>query len=93
MKPLILALTGATAMALAGVGCSTANTARSANTTFHRTAAKESVPLTGSYIKKDVQRAGMITTGPDNVLVVDQDMIATSGASDLKQVLVRRGIR
>jgi hypothetical protein len=53
--------------------------------------AKE-VELTGSYIKRKVRRDGMITDGPNQVVVVDRTMIERSGAADLKQVLIRRGI-
>jgi uncharacterized membrane-anchored protein len=48
--------------------------------------------LTGSYIKKDIRRNGYITDGSSQVLVIDRNMIDQSGASDLKQVLIRRGI-
>jgi hypothetical protein len=52
----------------------------------------EQVVLTGSYIKREVRRRGMITDGPYNVTVIDSDMIRNSGASDLHQLLVRRGL-
>jgi hypothetical protein len=51
-----------------------------------------STPLTGSLIKRDVHRSGQITDGSSQVLVLDRDAIERSGASDLKQVLIRRGI-
>jgi hypothetical protein len=50
------------------------------------------VALTGSYIKKDIHRNGVITDGANQVLVLDRKSIDESGASDLKQVLIRRGI-
>lgn len=52
----------------------------------------EQVILTGSYIKRDVKRAGRITDGPTQVLVIDRKAIERSGASDLKQLLVRYGL-
>ena len=48
-------------------------------------------PHTGSYLPREVRRSGMITDGPYNVAVIDSDMIQNSGASDLQQLLVRRG--
>ena len=48
-------------------------------------------PLTGSYLPREVHRSGMITDGPYNVAVIDSEMIRISGASDLQQLLVRRG--
>jgi hypothetical protein len=47
--------------------------------------------LTGSYIGRQVRRSGTITDGPFNVSVIDSDMIRRSGATDLRQVLVRTG--
>ena len=47
--------------------------------------------LTGSYLPREVRRSGMITDGPYSVAVIDSDMIRSSGASDLQQLLVRRG--
>ena len=54
---------------------------------------KENTALTGSYIKRDVKRGGVVTDGPNPVYVLDHDSIQTSGASDLSQVLLRRGFR
>ncbi len=55
---------------------------------------KESnVTLTGSYIKRDVRRNGMITDGPGQVIVLDSQAIRNSGASDLNDLLIRRGLR
>ena len=48
--------------------------------------------LTGSYIKRDVHRNGQITDGMNPVLVIDSKMIQTSGASDLRQLLVHQGV-
>src|SRR5258708_881428 len=49
------------------------------------------VALTGSYVKRDFQRNGMVTDGPNPVFVLDSQSIDTSGASDLRQLLIRRG--
>jgi hypothetical protein len=54
---------------------------------------KENTALTGSYIKRDVKRSGVITDGPTPVYVLDHGSIQTSGASDLSQVIFRRGFR
>ena len=56
-------------------------------------AQKESTALTGSFIKRDVRRSGLITDGPNAVYVLDERSIRTSGASDLSQVLITRGFR
>src|ERR1041385_4114005 len=50
------------------------------------------VLLTGSYIKQDIRRNGRITDGPNQVIVLDQETIRRSGASDVKQLLVHQGI-
>lgn len=47
--------------------------------------------LTGSYIKRDVRRKGLVTDGPDPVYVIDQSAIQISGAADLREVLLRKG--
>jgi hypothetical protein len=52
---------------------------------------EKKVYLTGSYIKKDVRRAGVITNGPDVVYVLDQTTIERSGGADLSHVLMRSG--
>ena len=54
---------------------------------------KESVTLTGSYIKRDVRRNGVITDGPAQVIVLDNQAIRNSGAADLNELLIRRGLR
>jgi len=54
---------------------------------------KENTALTGSFIKRDVKRGGVVTDGPNPVYVLDHASIQTSGASDLSQVLLRRGFR
>jgi hypothetical protein len=47
--------------------------------------------VTGSYIKQKLNRDGQITDGPSPLVVFDQQAIERSGASDLRQLLVRRG--
>ncbi len=51
------------------------------------------VLLTGSHIKQKVRRNGMVTDGASQVLVLDSETIQNSGASDLRELLNRRGIR
>jgi hypothetical protein len=48
--------------------------------------------LTGSYIKQDIRREGLITDGPNLVQVIDSGMIRRSGAATVQQVLVNTGI-
>jgi hypothetical protein len=50
------------------------------------------VTLTGSYIKRTVNRSGQITDGPSPVVVIDRQAIERSGATDLRQLLVRKGL-
>jgi hypothetical protein len=47
--------------------------------------------VTGSYIKQKINRDGQLTDGANPLVVIDQQTIERSGASDLKQLLVRRG--
>jgi len=49
--------------------------------------------LTGSYLKRDVKRQGVVTDGPNPVYVLDSRAIELSGAADLSQVLIRTGFR
>jgi outer membrane receptor for monomeric catechols len=49
--------------------------------------------LTGSYLKTQYRRNGMVTDGPNNVLVIDRKTIDQSGAADLRQLLYRTGLR
>jgi hypothetical protein len=50
------------------------------------------VALTGSYIKRNVSQDGVVTDGPDPVYVLDSNAIRNSGASDLRELLVFRGL-
>lgn len=52
---------------------------------------EKDVTVTGSYIKRDVKRNGMITDGPNHVLVIDERMIRNSGSLDLRQLLTHYG--
>jgi hypothetical protein len=54
---------------------------------------EKQVALTGSYIKRDIRRNGVVTDGPSPVFVLDRQRIETSGAADLSQVLIRSGFR
>lgn len=72
---------------------SPATTVEKPKATQAKPACKEQAPLTGSYIKKDVNRKGLMTDGQNPVFVLDQHSIQVSGASDLSQVLLRTGFR
>jgi len=50
------------------------------------------VALTGSYIKRDVRRNGIVTDGAHPVVVLDSEAIRNSGAADLREALVFRGL-
>ena len=50
------------------------------------------VALTGSYIKQDVRRNGIVTDGSNPVVVLDSEAIRNSGAADLRELLVFRGL-
>jgi hypothetical protein len=67
-----------------------ANCAQASRT---RSAGSELVLLTGSYLKQDVRRDGRITDGANQVIIIDRKSIERSGASSLRQVLSRTGIR
>jgi hypothetical protein len=49
--------------------------------------------LTGSYIKRTYRRNGQITDGPCQVVVIDRETIEHSGATDLRELLIRKGLR
>ena len=49
--------------------------------------------LTGSYLKQNARQAGLITSGVNNVVVLDTKMIQTSGAADVAQLLRHKGFR
>ena len=70
--------------------CASASFACDDNT--QRTAADEEIVLTGTYIKSHVKRYGFLTTGPDQLLIVDRQAIERSGAADVRQLLNRYGL-
>ncbi len=96
---LILALAfAATTGALAGEKAKAGQTRpakakviKKANKAQH--AASDKVLLTGSYIKQDIRRNGQITDGPNMLCVLDSKTIRNSGASDLRDLLLRYGMK
>lgn len=85
MKPISIA--AASALLLCALcGCATSKTNTSAVN-----GQTQQVTLTGSYLKQPITRAGLITDGSSQVLVIDREMIQRSGASDVRQVLNRYG--
>src|SRR5438045_6346228 len=50
------------------------------------------VALTGSYIKRPIRRDGLVTDGSNPVVVLDSEAIRNSGAADLREVLLFRGL-
>jgi hypothetical protein len=50
------------------------------------------VLLTGSYTKQNIRRAGRITDGANQVIILDRETIERSGASDVKQLLNQQGV-
>jgi hypothetical protein len=50
------------------------------------------VKVTGSNIKQDIRKHGMITDGQSQLLVIDQQTIERSGATDLRQLLNKQGV-
>ncbi|HZR21474.1 MAG TPA: hypothetical protein VFE51_29600 [Verrucomicrobiae bacterium] len=57
-----------------------------------KTHSSQRIALTGSYIKQDIHRNGVVTDGPNAVVVLDNEAIRNSGAADLRQLLVLRGV-
>ena len=55
--------------------------------------AEKNVPLTGSYIKRDVRRNGLVTDGSSPVYVLDNKAIQNTGAATLSELLLRRGLQ
>ena len=58
-----------------------------------RSTQKETTTLTGSHLKQNTRREGLIAVGPNVVYIVDSDSIRNSGATDISQLLTRRGFR
>ena len=90
----LLSLLAGLATAAAGDGAKSPPPAKSTPPKDGKSAVQteKDVQLTGSYIKRTVIRNGQITDGPYQVVVIDQKAIANSGASSLKQLLVRQGV-
>jgi hypothetical protein len=64
-----------------------------AKSTRNQTApSAEKTTLTGSYLKEEVRRHGLITDGRSQVLVLDNDTIRNSGAVDVRELLIWKGI-
>src|SRR5258708_3806397 len=64
-----------------------------AKKTEAKSAAKPAkVMVTGSYIPQNVHRYRRITDGQSQLIMLDQDSIRRSGATDLKQLLNSQGI-
>ncbi len=53
---------------------------------------EKNIELTGSYVKQTIHRSGQITDGAAPVWVLDSKAIANSGATDLRQLLIRQGV-
>lgn len=67
---------------------------RAASTRAEKTGAvTETRVLTGSYLKSTYKRTGQLTDGHSQVAVLDQQAIEASGAADLQELLIRRGLR
>lgn len=50
------------------------------------------VKVTGSNVKQNIRKFGMITDNSSQLLVIDQTMIERSGATDLRQLLGKTGV-
>jgi hypothetical protein len=50
------------------------------------------IAMTGSYLKQPIRRNGVVTDGANPVVVLDRKAIENSGAGDLRELLVMRGI-
>jgi hypothetical protein len=97
-------LTGALALSLfassGALGADKATEAKSSGVDSLPKKVKSSAPqkhqevaLTGSYIKRDIHRKGIITDGPNLVYVLDGKTMEISGGADLSQVLLHSGFR
>jgi hypothetical protein len=54
---------------------------------------ERAVLLTGSNIRQDIRRSGMIVDGPNNLQYIDRATIDRSGAANLSQALFLTGAR
>lgn len=56
------------------------------------TKSNQGIEYTGSYIKQNLRQNGNITDGANQLYVIDSTMIRNSGASDVRDLLNRRGL-
>src|SRR5262252_4866737 len=54
---------------------------------------EKNVAVTGSYIKRDVRRNGLVTDGSSPLYVLDNKAIQNTGAATLSELLLRRGLQ
>ena len=54
---------------------------------------EKNVPVTGSYIKRDVRRNGLVTDGSSPLYVLDNKAIQNTGAATLGELLIRRNLQ
>ena len=54
---------------------------------------EKNVAVTGSYIKRDVRRNGLVTDGSSPLYVLDNKAIQNTGAATLSELLIRRGMQ
>jgi hypothetical protein len=48
--------------------------------------------LTGSYLKQRYTQSGLITDSAGHVVVIDEETIKRSGAHDVRDLLIRKGL-
>ncbi len=53
---------------------------------------EKNVTLTGSFIKRDIRRNGVVTDGPLAVYIIDNKAIRNSGATTVSELLMRKGL-
>ncbi len=53
---------------------------------------EKNVTLTGSFIKRDIRRNGIVTDGPLAVYIIDNKAIRNSGATTVSELLMRKGL-
>ncbi len=92
MKSVIMfGFSGAVLLLLAS-GCATSRSGGTASPSAEKGRPDtQYVELTGSYLKQPINRNGLITDGPSQVVVIDREAIERTGASDVRQVLNRYG--
>jgi hypothetical protein len=99
--PMWIALTVTLAASSGGLAADKAKDAQPAKAAVAPSTAKakaqpahqeKSVLVTGSYIKRDIRRNGVITDGSSPVFVMDHQAIENTGAATLNQALTRQGL-